>query len=43
MEIVEKVKKVKKVKIGRNNILYSKSEKSENSQSPVLHKVKIVN
>ena len=30
MEIVEKVKKVKKVKIGRNNILYQKSEKSQN-------------
>jgi hypothetical protein len=33
MEIVEKVKKVKKVKIGSNNILYPKSEKSENSQN----------
>lgn len=43
MEIVEKVKKVKKVKIVRNNILYQKSEKSENYQSPVLQKVKIVN
>ena len=33
MGIVEKVKKVKKVKIGRNNILYLKSEKSKNSQN----------
>ena len=30
MEIVEKVKKVKKVKIGRNNILYTISENSQN-------------
>lgn len=27
------VKKVKKVKISRNNILYPKSEKSENSKN----------